>query len=178
MKVILSDLPLSVQRQIPYSIRSKQNEYELDDLPPKERELVSSYLTKTVDVEYRTVYDLKPKISKYADYYTCGSVKETVVEYFKNYFYTLPGDYPFDPAFGCKLKYHLQTRDTQLRNLLVSEEIRRIANILSNDIGINITVENISISTASQSTYSEYNCSLTIKIPGEESITLNIENFS
>lgn len=178
MRVTLSSLPKQIQNSIPVSIRSASDSYNLNELPPKIQELIREYVSSSVEVTYPSAFDLKPRISKYSDLYVTPSVKETVVEYLKNYFYTLPGSYPFDPSFGCKLKYHLQTRDVQLRKLLISDEINNIVNILSSDLGLPITVEKISINPISTVLDSSYTCNIVMSIPGEESITFDLQSFS
>ena len=174
MKVKISELPLIVQQQLPFSIRSLRNEYELEELPPREREIIKNYIEKVVDVNYKTVYDLRPAISKFADFYILTSVKETVVEYLKNYFYTLPGDYPFDPTHGCRLKLHLQTKDTQLRKVLINEEIRNVIGNLSADLGLPITVKSVKMSPSVSSTMTEYTCAIEISIPGEDDLNISL----
>ena len=175
--VTISNLPKKIQEQIPISIRSVHNRFYLDTLPAKIQELVREFLTSGVPVTYKTAYDLKPEISKYSDFQVTKSVKETVVEYLKNYLYTLPGSYPFDPRFGCKLKYHLQTRDTQLRRLLISDEINTIVNVLSSDLGLPINVKNITIAPFSAALNSAISCTITIEIPGEDDVSLEVKSF-
>lgn len=175
--VTISQLPKTIQEQIPISIRSTSNKFYLEELPAKIQELVREYLTHTVPIKYKQVFDLKPGISKYSDISATTSVKETVVEYLKNYLYTLPGSYPFDPAFGCKLKYHLQTRDTQLRRLLITDEINTIVNVLSSDLGLPITVKNIKISPISSALNTSVSCLIYLSISGEDDVQLEVKSF-
>lgn len=177
MLVTISKLPKKIQKKIPISIRSVSDQYNLDELPPKIQELVREYLFNDVPVVYKKAYDLKPDISIYSDIYATSSVKETVVEYLKNYFYTLPGSYPFDPTFGCKLKYYLQTKDTQLRRLLISDEINNIVNVLSSDLGLPIVVNDITITPISSALETSLSCAINISIPGEENIKIEITSF-
>lgn len=175
--VKISQLPKEVQEQIPISIRSSGNRFYLEELPAKIQELIREYTKTVVPVKYKDVFDLKPEISKYSDFYATPSIKETVCEYLKNYFYTLPGSYPFDPLFGCKLKYHLQTKDTQLRRLLISDEVNSIVNVLSSDLGLPIIVKKITMSPISSALNTSISCTITISIPGEEEIDLTINSF-
>ena len=177
MKVVLSKLPIDIQRQIPISIRSSSDVYNLIDLPPKEQELIREYLTKVVDVKYKKAFDGVPKISKYADFVLTSTVKDTIVEYLQNYFYTLPGTYPFDPTFGCRLKYHLQTRDTQLRKLLISNEVNSVVNALSSDLGIPIKINGIKINPMATTLASAFECLIDISVPNEEKISVTVQSF-
>lgn len=159
------------------SIRSAADEYEFSDLPAKEQELIREYLSNTIPVNYKSAYDCKPQLSKYADLATTATIKETVVEYLTNYLYTTPGDYPFDPLFGCRLKYHLKSRDTQLRKLLISNEVRQIVNVISSDLGLPIIINGISINPMSTTLETSYNCIIDISIPGEENVVINVSSF-
>jgi len=177
MKVIIKNLPLSIQKQLPMSIRTYKTEYDLDELPPKEKELIRQYIESIKSIFYSSVYDISPNISKFADFETIPTIKELVLEYLKNYLYTLPGEYPFDPSFGCELKRHLQTKDTELRKTLVHNEIMNIVNILSADLGVAITVNGISISPTDNSSNVEYNCSISLTIESESAITIGVTGF-
>lgn len=176
--VNLTSLPNEIQEQIPISIRSSNNRYYLEDLPAKIQELIRSYVKKEVPVQYKSAFDLKPEISKYSDIFATGTVKETICEYLKNFFYTLPGSYPFDPAFGCRLKYHLQTKDTQLRRLLIQDEVNTVVNVLSSDLGLPITVKGITLSPISSALNTSMSCVINISIPGEENVSVTINSIS
>ncbi len=175
--VNINDLPKNIQEKIPISIRSASDIYYLEELPPKIQELVREYIKKEVPVTYRAAYDLIPNISKYSDLEVTSSIKKTIVEYLKNYFQTIPGSYPFDPSFGCKLKYHLQTKDTQLRRLLVADEINGVVNALSSDLSVPITVNNISINPMSSSMNVSLMCVISISIPGESNINISVDSL-
>ena len=175
--VYLPSLPKDIQEKIPISIRSTSDVYYLDELPPKIQELIREYLKYEVPVTYRIAYDLTPNISKYSDLETTQTTKKTIVEYLRNYFQTIPGSYPFDPSFGCKLKYHLQTRDTQLRRLLVADEINGVVNALSSDLGVPITVNNITINPMSSSMNVSLMCTISISIPGEDNINISVDSL-
>ena len=168
--ITLTDLPTNIQEQIPMSIRSMSNRYYLSALPPKIQELIREYLDYTVDVQYDNLYDFKPSMSKYSDISTTKTIKETIVNYIRNYLYVTPGAYPFDPVFGCKLKYHLQTKDTELRRVLITDEINKIINVLSADLGLPINIVSISINPISSALQSVVKCSIVINVPGEEDV--------
>ena len=175
--VSIPSLPKDVQEQIPMSIRSASDTFYLHELPPKIQELIREYLTKEVQVTYKKAYDLKPRVSKYSDFEVIKNTKTTVVEYLKNYFQTTPGSYPFDPSFGCKLKLHLQTRDTALRRLLVADEINSVVNALSSDLGLPIIVKNISIHSIPSTIDTSLQCIVSISIPGEEKIDISVDEL-
>lgn len=176
-KVNINNLPKKIQEKIPISIRSVSDVYYLEELPPKIQELVREYIRNEVPVSYRVAFDLIPNISKYADLEVTQTTKRTIVEYLRNYFQTVPGSYPFDPSFGCKLKYHLQTKDTQLRRLLVADEINGVINALSSDLGVPITVNNISINPMSSSMNVSLMCIISISIPGESNINISVDSL-
>lgn len=175
--VSLPSLPKEVQEQIPMSIRSASDKYYLNELPPKIQELVREHLKKEVQVTYKKAYDLKANVSKYSDFEVLNTAKMTVVEYLKNYLQITPGSYPFDPTFGCKLKMHLQTRDTALRRLLVADEINGVVNALSSDLGLPITVNNISINSIPSTIDMTLQCTISISIPGEEKIDITVDQL-
>lgn len=174
MKVKISSLPKEIQKLIPLSIRTNRDEYLLSELPSKEREIIREYLDNTIDVSYGTTYDIMPNLSKYSDFTTLSTVKDTIASYLTNYFYLTPGAYPFDPEYGCELKYQLQTKDTQLRKLLITDQINQIVNAFSSDFGLPITVKSINIKQVVTSMATQYLCTITISIPGEENIVLSI----
>lgn len=155
MKIHLDSLPKSVLSKIPLSIRTFKKEYELEELPFPVQKLIEEYSEKTVNLEYPPVYDIRPEISNQGDFQILNTVEDTVVYYFLNYLRTLPGEYPFDPTFGCKLKLYLQTRDTGLRQTLISTEATKIAETISSDFGekveildINVTEQQLNIDSA------------------------------
>ena len=165
----ISTLPKSIQQSLPMSIRTYKEEYYLDELPPQVQFLLKDYTINNQEIKYKIVYDIRPEISEYGDFDTLKTVKETTLEYLKNYFLTLPGDYPFDPLFGCNLKKYLQTRDTQLRKTLLSAEIDSIVNVLAADLGVKIVINNVSINNLNKGDRVEYVVSIDLSINGEDS---------
>ena len=107
--VQIDKLPRSVQMQLPMSIRSAKNIYVLEELPPKERNIIKEYIDSVIDVKYSKAFDVTPEISKFNDLSVLTTVKDLIGEYLTNYFYITPCSYPFDPTFGCALKQQLQT---------------------------------------------------------------------
>ena len=154
--VVISSLPRDIQAKLPMSIRTYQDEYPINELPSQIQYLIKDYLEREDQIKYKKVFDIKPDISEYGDFDTIEEIYETVLEYLKNYFLTLPNDYPFDPIFGSRLKLHLQTKDTQLRKTLVSAEIDSIVNIITADLGVNITIDSVSIENLNKGDRVEY----------------------
>ena len=73
--------------------------------------------------------------------------------------------------------YHLQTRDTQLRRLLVADEINGVVNALSSDLGVPIIVKNITINPMSSSMNVSLMCTISISIPGEDNIDISVDSL-
>jgi len=169
--VTISSLPLSIQNQLPMTIRTYKDEYVLSELPPQIQFLLIDYLKNTKNIKYKTVYDITPDISEYGDFDTLPTIKTTVLEYLKNYFLTLPNDYPFDPVFGSTLKLHLQTKDTQLRKTLVSAEVDSIINVLTADLGVNVKINSINIENLNKGDRVEYVISIDLSI-NEENVNI------
>ena len=143
--VTISELPISIQNQIPYSIRTKKDSYEITELPYNIQYIIKNYLTKTTSIEYNVIYDSLPEILKTGDFKVISNYYSLVVEYLKNYLNLAKGQYPFDPLFYSKLKYYIQTKDTSTQYTLVVNEINRIANILSKDLSLSIYIKNVKI---------------------------------
>jgi hypothetical protein len=174
--VIINQLPIAIQQSLPMTIRTLKPEYELSELPPREREIIRKYLDNIRTIKYGTVYDLTPNISEFADFQTISSTKQLIVEYLKNYFYTSPGEYPFDPSFGCELKKHLQTKDTELRKTLVHSDIHNVINVVSEDLGVPITVESISIENTGDHVSSAYTATVAIKINQTDNYSISVNS--
>lgn len=162
--IILSELPKAIVNQIPYSIRTYKDTYELDELPVSVRTIINKYLSHTTDVNYVTVFDCIPSISEYGDLKTIANIRELVLEYLKNYFLTFPEDYPFDPYFGSRLKKYLHMRDTSLQQTFISNEVSNIVRVISADLGILIEVEDVSIEPINRESHTDYKISIKVKI--------------
>jgi len=168
MEVTLSSLPLSIQTQIPYSIRTRKDIYKLVKLPINVQYLVKDYITSLKSVSYDVIFDTTPDIVPTGDFKVIDNYFDLVVEYLKNYLMLVKGQYPFDPLFYSKLKYYIQTTDTSTRYTLVNSEVNRIASVLSSDLNIPIQVVNISINQTSISGESvTYHVSITLKVNNE-----------
>lgn len=171
--IILSELPKTIQNQIPYSIRTYKDNYELIELPVSVRNIIEKYLKHKTDVNYGTVFDCIPSISEYGDFTTVTNVRELVLEYLKNYFLTFPEDYPFDPYFGSRLKKYLHMRDTSLQQTFISNEVSNIVSVISADLGILVEIEDINITPINRESHIDYKIVIKVKI-NEKISTLTI----
>ncbi len=162
--VKILDLPPSIQKKLPYSIRTYKDEYEIKDLPPQIQYLIQDYLKKKKDIKYNLVFDVRPDISEYGDFTTIDNVQDVVIEYIKNYFLTLPYDYPFEPGFGSTLKQNLHTKDTQLRQKLISAEVDSVVSFIGKEFTIPVSVVSVDIQNLNRGDSVEYNVIITIKV--------------
>lgn len=168
----ISELPPDIQKRLPYSIRKFSDEYTVSELPADIREIVEEHThQEREEVDYELSFDLTPNISYYGDLNVLNNVYELVVEYLKNYLQIYPETYPFDPGFGCELKYHLMAKDTYLRQTKVSNEIDRIANTISNDLNVSVKLQNVSIDKTTTDGYNVvYNTRINILINNVEKV--------
>jgi hypothetical protein len=166
MIVQLSRLPKSVYDQIPYTIRLHKDEYEISELPDEVQYLLYNYFkTAPPDLKYDNVVDIKSDISTYNDFKTLD-LKQAVINYFYNYILTSVGSYPFDATFGTNIKKYLQSKDTSITETLLSNEVNKIASVLSNDYNIPILINNIQVKkmNTSSAAYSELSYILNIQL--------------
>jgi len=143
--IVISELPMSIQQQLPFSIRTKKEEYLLSSLPYPIQYLVNEYYKKTKEVTYDFVLDYNWASSAYGDFKPITTYYDLVIEYIKTYLLVQRGAYPFDPTFYSKLKEYIQVKDTSIQQTLVNNEIKRIINIVSVDLNIPITVSKFEI---------------------------------
>ena len=175
MDVDISKLPIAIRRQIPLSLRSFKDVHVFEELPVVIQYLIKDYFEKTLNVTYTTSYDLLPEISKYNDFLSVDNLTDLVTEYLKNYFMILPESYPFDPYFGSKLKYQVQTRDLNLRQTLITSEINNIVGVVANDVNADIEVENVQIIPISTGSSTEYTATILLKINKDQKKKVSID---
>lgn len=175
MDVDFTKLPKAIQRQIPLSLRSFKNVHVFEELPVTIQYIIRDYFEKSLEVKYNVSYDITPAISQYNDFTSIDNISDLVVEYLKNYLLVVPGAYPFDPRFGCKLKFQIQTRDTNLRQTLISTEINNLVNVVSIETGATVIVENIEIVPTSTGASTEYNARILLKINNDQRKQINID---
>lgn len=156
MLITISSLPKEIQKQIPLSIKVFKDTYELSELPPKIQYLIKNYINNVPDTQYNLLFDFSPEFSDFGDFRTINSVVDLVIEYIKNYLIIIPGAYPFDPSFGCTLKYHLQTRDTETRKTLIAAEVSRVVDVIKSVVSAQIYVESVDIKPVSSGFSTEF----------------------
>jgi hypothetical protein len=164
MVVDFSKLPIDIQRQIPLSLRSYKQVHVFEELPVTIQYLIKPYFEKLFSVDYKVSFDLKPVVSKYSDFYSIDNVSDLVVEYLKNYLLTVPESYPWDPYFGSRLKFQLQTRDNNVRQTLVTAEVNNIVKAISTQTGADIVVENVENIAVANSVSTENMATISLKI--------------
>ena len=175
MDVDLTKLPINIQRQIPLSLRSYKDVHVFEELPVIIQYIIRDYFEKTVNVSYIISFDIKPEISKYSDFASFDNITDLVVEYLKNYLLILPETYPFDPYFGSKLKYQVQTKDLNLRQTLVSAEINNIIKAVASDTGADVVVESVEIIPISTGASTEYTANILLKINNDQKKKVSID---
>ena len=143
--VYIDKLPINIQRQLPYSIRSFKNEYSLGELDPRIRKIIEPYISPEQSIEYDTIYDAKALISEVGDLTTITNVQDTVVEYLKNYFLISKSEYPFDCLFYSRLKYYLHNKNTTITQQLINAEAINISNILTADLSREVKIKDITL---------------------------------
>ena len=143
MQIDLATLPQAIQDQLPLSVRL-QKIVEIADLPLNLQYIILN--NKLVPISNTGLYrptniiDADFQISPYNDFTIDTSKRSAIIKYIKNYLLTPKGTYPFDPEFGNSLKRHLQTRDTTIRDTLLTAEMKRIVNTIQDSFNINIQI--------------------------------------
>jgi hypothetical protein len=173
MEVDISKLPKEILDQIPRSIKSYRNLYELDELPSPIQYLIRDYIEKLKQINYDLVFDIVPQISEYGDFRALKTVDETVITYIKNFFQTMVGDYPFDASIGTLLKKYLHSKDTESSKQLIEAEIQMILLVISADLGVNVVLNSVDITPISMGAYTEYTVYIDISISNKSKL-LNI----
>jgi len=166
MQIIISDLPVEIQHRIPLSLRINSNIIDMDQLPIEvQYELNNYFLVQEVNTYRPTViYDTTFKYSIYNDLEILETKKRTIIEYIKNYLITTKGSYPFDPEYGNMLKYHLQTKDTELRKILISNELSNLMNLINRTFETQVKIIDSQVTRLDMQDHSEYVLSLEIEI--------------
>jgi hypothetical protein len=143
MKILIKDLDPSLRKELPLTLQIEKSPVDISQLPIHVQYLLrtkkSDYLNTTPYVS-KDYYDVYFKISEYQDLQVCKSKKETVIEYIRNYLLVPRGTYPFDPTFGNRLKQHLHTRDTYLRNTLLNNELKMLVDVINTSFDIGVTI--------------------------------------
>jgi len=177
LEVRLSDLPIDIQRKIPYSIRTKNDIYQIDKLPYDIQYIITKHYERQSFVNYDVSFDIVPYQSKLEDFEVINNYYDLVVEYIRNYLMITKGQYPFDPGFCSYLKYYIHTKDTNVQHTLVNNEVRRIVAIISSDLDLPVFVEHLNIlKNEQEGTNVTYIVNLLVKINNTpKEIRLRIE---
>ena len=167
-KIQLSSLPETVLKKIPYSIKTKQDEYILNELPLEIQYLIEKYYDfKYEEIPYDDTLDLKCEISKYSDLGVYTDIKQLLKEYLKNYLSIRLKSYPFDPEFGCALKDQLMMLDTSLRQTYISNELHLVTSTISSDLNLDVKVIRFDIDHQVGSANSQYICNIELQVNDE-----------
>lgn len=142
----LSDLPSSVLEQLPFSIRTRKSEYIFSELPIQVQYIIEKYYeAKVPEVQYNNMIDADFEISAYSDFQVITNKKDFVKNSFQNYLQVKVGSYPWDVYFGCAIKDQLQTKDTALRQTLLSNELYLVAGVVGDDFDIDVSVTKMEV---------------------------------
>lgn len=163
-----NELPYEILKQIPYSIRTKSKKYILNELPLPIQYLIEKYYDlKFPTITYETALDFKPDISRYSDFGIYESTSDLLKEYLKNYLLIRLKSYPFDPMFGCALKDQLMMLDSSLRQTYVSNELKLVSSVLSNDLNLDVKVTKFNIDRQVGTANTQYVCNIELKVNNE-----------
>jgi len=170
-----NNLPKNILQKIPLSLRISKDIHVFKDLPNEIQYLLLNYkLNVTNETDYTDVLDLKPEVSIYNDFKTIRNVRELAIEYLMNHLKVLTGSYPYDVSIGSSLKYHLQTKDTTLRNTLVSNELNLIIDAVTNKYKLDVRIKNKKFSNVQFEDRTEVQLDLSLSVDDEEfEVTLN-----
>jgi len=173
-KINIKQLPFSIQNQLPFSIRTKKTTYSIDELPYNIRYMIKEYVETTQETNQERILDYTWGISSYGDLNIIDQEYQLILEYIRTYFLLKKGSYPFDPTFYSKLYTCIHINDSSVQYTLVSGEINRLVEIISQNLSIPIKINEININKLLDEISS---CSYNIKID----LTINdkqISNFN
>ena len=161
----IDSLPLHIYKKIPLSIKTHKNEYELSELPFSVQQLVGDYIDKSI--EYDSIYDCEPVISEFGDFKVIDDIKILIKMYIKNYFETNVGSYPFNGSIGNELQNLLDTKDTNLQHLYLTEAMDDMINVFNTSYqDYTITLNDLRIGKKTIESRVESNISMTLNIGG------------
>ena len=143
--VKISELPLDVQRQIPLTIRTFKDEYQLEELPEDIQSLIiNTRIISEIAIDKSKTLDVLLDTDQYGDLKSVTNTKDLVLEYLR-VFFGLTDGYPFDPRFKSNLKRYLHRRRTPVVERLIQEEVDNIIRVIQADLGVLIRIDNIDI---------------------------------
>lgn len=163
-----NELPNDVLKQIPLSIRTKKSIYNINELPIEVQYIIEKYYNfKPPEIDYPNMLDAKFDISVYSDLGIHNDPVQLFLDYFSNYLKIRQGSYPFDVDFGSTIKEHIHTKDTSLRQTLLSNELSNMAGVLGNDYNLDVKVVNYKLMPVQSYDRAEYYMELTLSVDGE-----------
>jgi len=176
----IKTLPVDIKNKLPITIlASKKESFYLSEFPSDIQYILYDYIqNQPQTIKYsNAVRDLTPKVTMYNDLSPLN-IKQTIIEYFRNYIYVEKGSYPFDVTFGTNIKKLLQTKDIKTIQTLLSNELQNIIISLTNDYHIPIKIIDANLiknysNTNDSTLMSEYMLQLIISVMNEQ-ITINI----
>jgi hypothetical protein len=148
MIINLKDLPPEIYQKIPLSLRLNSDTYDFNSLPIDIQFIIRNSFTPknySSQISNNKVYDFSPKMTIYNDLKGFETTKELIIEYVKNYLLIDQGSYPFDPIFGTNLKKYLQTKDTELQRVFISNELDNIIRNINSYFNSNVELVDSSI---------------------------------
>jgi len=167
MTINLDSLPLEIYKKIPLNIKTYKKEYELSELPYDIQNLIRGVNEEKTITYTDTVYDFEPIVSEFGDFDVIDSLRELVLKYMINYLYTSKGDYPFNGSVGSNVRKFIQTRDTTVRKLYLTEELNNMIQSFGTSIDQSIEVKDFKVTKNGNDTSSEYILILSLLVGGE-----------
>jgi len=167
MTINLDSLPLEIYKKIPINIKTYKKEYELSELPYDIQNLIRGVNEEKTITYINTVYDFVPVVSEFGDFDVIDSLRELVLKYMINYMYTIKGDYPFNGSVGSNIKRFIQTKDTTIRKLYLTEELNNMISSFATSVDQSIKVTDFEITRNSDKSLTEYNLILSLMVDGE-----------
>jgi hypothetical protein len=167
MNINLESLPLEIYRKIPIDIKTYKKEYELSELPYDIQKLLVDYNQEKIITYKDEVYDFDPVISEFGDFGVISNLRELIIKYAMSYLYILKGSYPFNGSVGSNIKRFIQTKDTTVRQLYLTEELNNMIDSFVSSFDVNVKVKDFSINRKESVNGMEYNLMLSMQINDE-----------
>jgi len=173
MKIDLSLVDDTIKRQLPISLQINNSIIDLYDLPLSVQKLfVTNNVKPHNEVSYfpSNTIDFKFEKSNYNDVKIFTSRREVLIEYIKNYFSTLRGNYPFDPTFGNELKKYLHVKNSTLKQTLLDSELNTISEVISDSFRETVRIIGITKIPINKLDHVEYQLSIRCQVDSDEVI--------
>jgi hypothetical protein len=175
-KINIKQLPFKIQNQLPFSIRTKKTTYSIEELPYNIRYMIKEYVETTQETNQERVLDYSWGISSYGDLNVIDEEHQLILEYIRTYVLLKKGSYPFDPTFYSKLYTCIHVTDSSVQHTLVSGEINRLIEIISQNLSIPIKINNLNINKIIDDISScSYNINIDLTINGKQVSNFNID---